>query len=126
MSCRKLAGHAEAVKQIAMADRLLISKSDRAPPAQVAAVRRTLARLDPSAEQLCSHHSELATSALANCGSTIRAAKCRMSPLVMLRVTPNRVANTPPSGKGKHSLPAKRAYGAHPPFPSLRRRFSRS
>lgn len=48
----QLARHAEPVKQIAMADRLLISKCDLAAPEQLAEVSRTLTRLNPSAEQI--------------------------------------------------------------------------
>jgi G3E family GTPase len=65
---QQLARHAEPVKQIAMADRLLISKCDLAPPEQLAEVRRTLTRLNPSAEQICPHYGEVAIADLTNCG----------------------------------------------------------
>lgn len=45
-----LANNPEGVKQVAAADRLLITKTDLAEPAQVAAVRQVLAQINPSAE----------------------------------------------------------------------------
>jgi G3E family GTPase len=45
-----LADNPEGIKQVAAADRLLITKTDLAQPAQVAAVRQVLAQINPSAE----------------------------------------------------------------------------
>jgi G3E family GTPase len=45
-----LSRNPEGIKQVAAADRLLITKTDLVPPEQSAAVRETLARLNPSAE----------------------------------------------------------------------------
>jgi G3E family GTPase len=45
-----LSRNPEGIKQVAAADRLLITKTDLAHPEQSAAVRETLARLNPSAE----------------------------------------------------------------------------
>jgi len=45
-----LSRNPEGIKQVAAADRLLITKTDLALPEQSAAVRETLARLNPSAE----------------------------------------------------------------------------
>jgi G3E family GTPase len=49
---RALDAHAEAVKQVAMADRLVVTKCDRAPEAAIAAVEARLARLNPGARRL--------------------------------------------------------------------------
>ncbi len=45
-----LTNNPEGIKQVAAADRLLITKTDLAEPAQVAAVRQVLTELNPSAE----------------------------------------------------------------------------
>jgi G3E family GTPase len=45
-----LSRNPEGIKQVAAADRLLVTKTDLAPPEQTAAVRETLRRLNPSAE----------------------------------------------------------------------------
>ena len=47
-----LDAHEEAVKQVAMADRLVVTKCDRAAPAQVAALEARLAALNPGARLL--------------------------------------------------------------------------
>jgi len=44
--------HREALRQVAMADRLLVTKCDLAAPAQCAALRERLARLNPGAQQI--------------------------------------------------------------------------
>lgn len=48
-----------AVKQAAMADRLLITKSDIAPPRAVEALRQRLAEINPWAERLCVPHGKV-------------------------------------------------------------------
>ncbi len=45
----QLERHPESLKQIAVADRLVVTKSELCPPAQGAALLRTLARLNPAA-----------------------------------------------------------------------------
>ena len=65
---RQLAQHAEPVKQIAMADRLLLSKCDLATPEQLAEVSRTLTRLNPSAAQIYVRRGEVAVASLLDCG----------------------------------------------------------
>ena len=47
-----LSRNPEGIKQVAAADRLVITKTDLADPTQVAAVRQALGRLNPSAELL--------------------------------------------------------------------------
>lgn len=64
----QLAQHAEAVKQVAMADRLLLSKGDLATADELTAIRATLARLNPTAPQIEMRHGELALAAIAGCG----------------------------------------------------------
>jgi G3E family GTPase len=65
---QQLAQHAESVKQIAMADRLLISKCDLATAEQLAEVSRTLTRLNPAAAQIYVRRGEVAVASLTNCG----------------------------------------------------------
>ncbi|MFN7087544.1 MAG: CobW family GTP-binding protein [Burkholderiales bacterium] len=55
---------AESVKQAAVADRLLLTKSDVAPPAAIAALRARLARLNPAARQFVVTHGEIAPDSL--------------------------------------------------------------
>jgi G3E family GTPase len=52
----------EAAKQAAVADRLLITKSDLAEPAELAELRRRLARINPAARQIEVSHGRLAAS----------------------------------------------------------------
>ena len=54
-----LAGNPQGVKQVAAADRLVITKTDLADPAQTAAVHEVLARLNASAEVLAAVHGEI-------------------------------------------------------------------
>ena len=64
----QLAQHAEAVKQVAMADRLLISKCDLASADGLRTVRETLARLNPSAPQIEMRHGDVALATISGCG----------------------------------------------------------
>lgn len=59
---------AEAVKQAAMADRIVLSKVDLAPAAAVAALERRLARLAPTASILRAAHGRVEPAALLDCG----------------------------------------------------------
>lgn len=54
-----LSRNAESIKQIAAADRLLLTKTDLADPAEADAVREMLGRLNPSAELLDAFESEI-------------------------------------------------------------------
>jgi G3E family GTPase len=56
---RQLAEHAEAVKQVAIADRLLLTKIDLAERAQVMALQDELSRLNPGAEVIAAAHGEV-------------------------------------------------------------------
>ncbi len=58
----------EAVKQAAVADRLVLTKTDLAAPAQVTALRARLGALNPGAPLLEARHGEIAPDALLNCG----------------------------------------------------------
>ncbi|MDA8129824.1 MAG: GTP-binding protein [Betaproteobacteria bacterium] len=60
--------HAEAVKQVAVADRLLLTKTDLAPAATVAALRERLAALNPAADLVTVTHGELDPAAIRNLG----------------------------------------------------------
>ncbi len=60
--------HFEAVKQVAVADRLLLTKTDLAPADGVAALRERLATLNPAADILTVTHGELDPSAIQNLG----------------------------------------------------------
>ncbi len=60
--------HPEAVKQVAVADRLLLTKTDLASAASVAALRERLARLNPAADIVTVMHGELDPAAIQNLG----------------------------------------------------------
>lgn len=64
----QLAQHPEPVKQIAMADRLLLSKCDLASPQQLAEASATLSRINPSAAQIYVRRGELAAASITHCG----------------------------------------------------------
>jgi len=64
----QLARHPEPVKQVAMADRLLLSKCDLATPGQLAEVSAMLTRLNPAAAQIYVRRGELAVASLTDCG----------------------------------------------------------
>jgi G3E family GTPase len=64
----QLARQPEAVKQAAMADRLLITKCDQAEPAAVEALAVTLAGLNPAAPQFRVVRGELDPAAIVDCG----------------------------------------------------------
>lgn len=65
---QQLANHPEPVKQVAMADRLLLSKCDLATPEQLTEVSRTLSRLNPAAAQIYVRRGEIAVASLSDCG----------------------------------------------------------
>jgi G3E family GTPase len=56
---RQLDEHAEAVKQVALADRLLLTKTDLAEPASIEALRRRLAALNPAAPATVVSHGDI-------------------------------------------------------------------
>jgi len=60
--------HFEAVKQAAVADRLLLTKTDLAPADTVAALRERLAALNPAADIVTVTHGELDPAAIRNLG----------------------------------------------------------
>ncbi len=60
--------HAEAVKQVAVADRLLLTKTDLAPADTVAALRERLATLNPSADIVTVTHGALDPAVIQNLG----------------------------------------------------------
>ena len=64
----QLGNHPEPVKQVAMADRLLLSKCDLADAAQLEEVSRTLTRLNPAAMQIRVQRGEVAVASLTHCG----------------------------------------------------------
>lgn len=64
----QLSRHLEAVKQVTMADRLLLTKCDLATPEQKARVSRRIARLNPGAPQVEVHGGAVDADALAGCG----------------------------------------------------------
>lgn len=57
---RQLAEHAEAVKQVAIADRLLLTKTDLSDAASVAGLERELLRLNPGATVIAAAHGDVA------------------------------------------------------------------
>lgn len=60
--------HFEAVKQVAVADRLLLTKTDLAPAGAVTALRDRLATLNPAADIVTVTHGELDPAAIQNLG----------------------------------------------------------
>jgi G3E family GTPase len=64
----QLSQHLEAVKQIAMADRLLLTKCDLATPEQVQRVAQRIAHINPGAPQIEVRGGVVDTGALAGCG----------------------------------------------------------
>lgn len=65
---QQLDAHAEAVKQVAVADRLLLTKTDLAMPEAVAALAARLAALNPAADILTVLHGALDPAAIRNLG----------------------------------------------------------
>ncbi|MCW5748496.1 MAG: GTP-binding protein, partial [Alphaproteobacteria bacterium] len=63
-----LDNHAESVKQAAVADRLLLTKTDIATDAQIAALRDRLHQLNPGAPLLSVRHGEVAAGDVMNAG----------------------------------------------------------
>ena len=64
----QLDAHFEAVKQVAVADRLLLTKTDLVPADAVAALRERLATLNPAADIISVSHGELDPAAIQNLG----------------------------------------------------------
>lgn len=64
----QLEQHAEAVRQVSMADRLLLTKCDLADAAQQAAVAERIAQLNPTAGQIAVRAGEVEPDALFGCG----------------------------------------------------------
>lgn len=65
---QQVSKHLEAVKQIAMADRLLLTKCDLATPEEIARATRRIARLNPGAPQVEVCRGEVDAASLAGCG----------------------------------------------------------
>ena len=84
----------EGVKQVAAADRLVVTKTDLADPAQTAAVHEVLARLNPSAEVLEAVHGDDRTRA---------APGAAPSPSGRYRVRPGCRRQTPVTSKQLHA-----------------------
>ncbi len=64
----QLKEHREAMRQAAMADRLLLTKCDLAAPGDIAALQATLATLNPGARQIQTSQGEVSVDALFGCG----------------------------------------------------------
>ena len=64
----QLDAHFEAVKQVAVADRLLLTKTDLASPETVAALRERLSTLNPAADLITVTHGEVDPAAIQNLG----------------------------------------------------------
>jgi G3E family GTPase len=60
--------HFEAVKQVAVADKLLLTKTDLASPETLAALRKRLATLNPAADLVTVTHGEIDPAAIQNLG----------------------------------------------------------
>lgn len=63
-----LNGHIEAVQQAAVADRLLLTKSDLAEPAVLRTLQNRLRQLNPGAAQILSRHGQVAPQELLDAG----------------------------------------------------------
>lgn len=64
----QLSRHFEAVKQVAMADRLLLTKCDLASPEEIEQASRRLSRLNPAAPQIRVSHGQSAATDVLACG----------------------------------------------------------
>ena len=64
----QLAQHPEAVKQVAMADRLLVSKCDLTEEPAMAELSQTLRRINPAAAQIYVRRGEVALASIIGCG----------------------------------------------------------
>ncbi|UCV12741.1 GTP-binding protein [Dechloromonas denitrificans] len=64
----QLAQHPEAVKQVAMADRLLLSKCDLAEGPEIEQLSQTLRRINPAAAQIYVRRGEVALASITGCG----------------------------------------------------------
>lgn len=64
----QLAVHGEAIKQVAMADRLLLTKTDLASPEQLASLSARLTAMNPSAPQIRIERGEMPATAILGCG----------------------------------------------------------
>lgn len=64
----QLDDHMEAVKQAAVADRIVLTKLDIAEPEAAEALRRRLARLNPAAPVIKADHGDVEPDALLDCG----------------------------------------------------------
>jgi G3E family GTPase len=69
-----LDAHHEAVKQIAVADRLLVTKTDIAEPAALASLRARLSALNPTADVMVSRQGDVPAAALIGAGLEARCA----------------------------------------------------
>lgn len=65
---RQLGRHFEAVRQVAMADRLLLTKCDLAEPAELATLARRLRRANPGAPQIEVAHGHIDAGQVLGCG----------------------------------------------------------
>lgn len=72
---RQLDEHAEAVKQVAIADRLLLTKTDPADPVSVTALEAMSSRLNPGAPTITPMHGEVAPDRLFGAALFDRACK---------------------------------------------------
>ncbi|MES2368399.1 MAG: GTP-binding protein [Pseudomonadota bacterium] len=96
--------HFEAVKQVAVADRLLLTKTDLAPADTVVALRERLAALNPAADIVAVTHGELDPTAIQNLG--LWNAETR-SPEAMRWLKPQRyqpASASPLAGKARPDL----------------------
>ena len=64
----QLAQHSEAVKQVAMADRLLLSKCDLVEAPGIDTLSQTLRRINPAAAQIYVRRGEIALASITGCG----------------------------------------------------------
>jgi G3E family GTPase len=65
---RQLGRHFEAIRQVAMADRLLLTKCDLATPDEIAGVARRLARANPGASQIEVYRGASSAEQVMGCG----------------------------------------------------------
>lgn len=71
----QLSRHFEAIKQVSMADRLLLTKCDLATTEEIDKTSQRLARLNPGAPQIFIHRGESAVESILGCGLYDAAAK---------------------------------------------------
>ncbi|MCB1390578.1 MAG: GTP-binding protein [Rhodobacteraceae bacterium] len=109
---RTLDQNFEAVQQVAMADRLILTKTDLVTPAQLAAFEQRLAALNPGAQRHRADHGRIDPSLLFGLSPTQEST--RQQALAWVAAAPKK-ASLPPLSGLKQTTPAGTAHGLFAP-----------